>query len=525
MQLYTPTGDNGLFNLLGKLFGLAGALDAARTGQVQTKWQALQAVLDLAPEAESAWRYRPGWLAAAGGWQQQLAAAAQELLARYVQEKNLPRPSLREALEILIADMKAGGYYVFPSSPTFQIQADSGNQGDAYVTMTHRNGLGWPCMLLPEIITGRINGGQLRLQGQARRQTTDADWPGGSELAISIPLATPAQSLLENAGFEQVNADGSPAGWLVHTGIINGTVLLTNPEQQTITITGSPTGGYYVLCWQDPAGRQWETAALAYNATASAIQAALRAVPGLEAVTVSGTNPFTVTFENTPGNINQLTAINRLTGGDNPQVQITTTRQGDPASYRGRSLRLVSDGSTQTLLWQTIRPATATVYFLIFRILRSDAATTGTIRFELRRGVEDGVLRDAAGQQNRFEFPIDYLPPNVPITLSASFRLRPDEELPVSFVLHLASPPPNGKSVWLDEIILVPAQRLYQGGPYAAAAAGWKPAEGDRFTITVQNNYAGQWEKVFDRFFQLRQLTELALPTTGSTQIPASLLE
>lgn len=54
MQLYTSSGDSGLFNLLGKLFALARAVDAARTNTVWPKVQALQAVLDLAPEAQTA---------------------------------------------------------------------------------------------------------------------------------------------------------------------------------------------------------------------------------------------------------------------------------------------------------------------------------------------------------------------------------------------------------------------------------------------------------------------------------------
>ncbi|WP_347242934.1 hypothetical protein [Thermogutta sp.] len=39
MDLYTPSTDSGLFNLLGKLFALGRAVDAARTGNVLTKRQ------------------------------------------------------------------------------------------------------------------------------------------------------------------------------------------------------------------------------------------------------------------------------------------------------------------------------------------------------------------------------------------------------------------------------------------------------------------------------------------------------
>jgi len=184
----------------------------------------------------------------------------------------------------------------------------------------------------------------------------------------------------------------------------------------------------------------------------------------------------------------------------------------------------VGDGSEQTLLWQTIRPATETVYGLLARARRS-ASATGGLRLELRRGVQDGVLTDAAGQPNRIEIPIASLPSSGHGVISGFFRLRPEEELPITFVLHLSTPLPAGESLSVDEIILTQAQRLYPGGPYLAAASGYLPAEGDRFTITLANDYAGQWEKVLDRFLGLRQLTDLALPSTGTTLIPDSLLE
>ena len=524
MDLYTVGNDAGLFNLLGKLFALAGSLDTVRTGTVKTKTDALQAVLDLAPEAASAIQYFAGWQGAGGSWQSQLTAVAQQLLSRYVQEKNLPPPSLRQALEILIEDLRVGEYYFSSSSRSIQVQADPANQGDTALLVTDRNGLGWSCLLLPETITGQIDGGLLRLTGQARKQSTDAAWPGGSEINMAITPARPAQSLLQNADFETENADGSPAGWLIYSGQPGQTVQLTQPEKQELQLTGSPTGGYYVLVWTDGVDRQWETAALAHNADAAAIQIALRAIPGLEAVLVEGTNPFTITFEQTPGNIQQLSAINRLTGGSNPQIVITTTRQGDARSYRGRSLRLMGTGSEQTLLWQTIRPSRASVYGLLARASRT-AGASGTLRLELRRGVEDGVLEDQAGNANRIEISIASLPTSGHAAIGGFFRLKPAEELPITFVLHLFIPLPAGESLYLDEIILAPAQRLYAGGPYLLAASGWRPAEGDRFAITIQNNYAGRWEKVFDRFLDLRQQTDFALPTAGTTLIPDSLLD
>ena len=55
-------------------------------------------------------------------------------------------------------------------------------------------------------------------------------------------------------------------------------------EVQSVTILGSPTGGTFTLTWNGQT-----TAAIAYNADAATVQAALRLLAGLELVTVSST--------------------------------------------------------------------------------------------------------------------------------------------------------------------------------------------------------------------------------------------
>lgn len=85
---------------------------------------------------------------------------------------------------------------------------------------------------------------------------------------------------------------------------------------QTVTINGIPTGGTFTL---QVAGQN--TAPIAYNAVASAIQTAINAVlPAGITVTVTGTDPFTLTFTVAPG---PVTANGKaLTGGTNPSVSV-----------------------------------------------------------------------------------------------------------------------------------------------------------------------------------------------------------
>ena len=99
-------------------------------------------------------------------------------------------------------------------------------------------------------------------------------------------------------------------------------------EVQTVTVTGTPTGGSFTLTYE---GRT--TAAIAYNATAAQVKSALVAGTDLTAgqvTTAGGPLPgtaVTVTVD-TGTNITQMTATGSLTGGTTPAVAVTTTTAG-----------------------------------------------------------------------------------------------------------------------------------------------------------------------------------------------------
>lgn len=101
-------------------------------------------------------------------------------------------------------------------------------------------------------------------------------------------------------------------------------------EVQTVTISGSPTGGTFTLTYDGQA-----TAAIAYNATAAALKSALVAATNLTNNDVSVTlasNVYTVTF-NVGRNVPQMTADgSALTGGTSPSVAVATSTQGGSGS-------------------------------------------------------------------------------------------------------------------------------------------------------------------------------------------------
>lgn len=104
-------------------------------------------------------------------------------------------------------------------------------------------------------------------------------------------------------------------------------------EVQTVTISGTPTGGTFTL---DFSGQP--TVDIAYNAAASVVQTALQNLSsigaGNVAVTGSAGGPYTVTFQGTlaAANLPQMVAVSNLTGGTSPSVAVATTTQGSAGS-------------------------------------------------------------------------------------------------------------------------------------------------------------------------------------------------
>lgn len=122
-------------------------------------------------------------------------------------------------------------------------------------------------------------------------------------------------------------------------------VQAAHDELQTVTLTGGPTGGDFTLTFGGDT-----TAAIAYNAAASVVQAALEALASIGAgnvlVTGSAGGPWTVRFTASLGQADQaqMTADGGgLTGGSSPDVDVTTTQEGSDFTTisSGFSLRLV----------------------------------------------------------------------------------------------------------------------------------------------------------------------------------------
>lgn len=133
----------------------------------------------------------------------------------------------------------------------------------------------------------------------------------------------------------------------------DGTVIVyAADEVQTVAITGSPTGGTFTLTF---AGQT--TAALAYNATAADVEAALEALSTIGAgnvVAAGGPLPgssVNVTFRGdlAATDVALMTATGSLTGGTSPAVAITEATVGGTGWAGTMHVR---DEVGGTLIWE-----------------------------------------------------------------------------------------------------------------------------------------------------------------------------
>ncbi len=115
---------------------------------------------------------------------------------------------------------------------------------------------------------------------------------------------------------------------------------------QTLVINGSPTGGTFQLIWNNQI-----TAAIPYNATASQVQTALRALTNMDTyVSVSlASGVYTITFSGqlSGTNVNIITANSSgLTGGTSPFVQATVASWTSGPTYFCSGDALVAEGES-----------------------------------------------------------------------------------------------------------------------------------------------------------------------------------
>ncbi|OBH13127.1 hypothetical protein A5695_14280, partial [Mycobacterium sp. E1747] len=154
-------------------------------------------------------------------------------------------------------------------------------------------------------------------------------WAADPRLQVDAMLATDTQGRpLLNTPANAADNQSSLLGWPAYFNKgVSGRYWRAGDSVQTLTITGTPTGGGIVI------GSGGNSLQVAYNAAASTVQTGIQAWGGIyAAVTVSGSagGPYTITFPAITSNVAPEAApftviSNSLTGGTNPKATIAST--------------------------------------------------------------------------------------------------------------------------------------------------------------------------------------------------------
>ncbi|QBJ94422.1 hypothetical protein D0Z67_29060 (plasmid) [Streptomyces seoulensis] len=156
------------------------------------------------------------------------------------------------------------------------------------------------------------------------------DIPGNNSMDV-FPIRVASQS-------PQYTADNEAAKFMATCSItsrpLQGAPVPASgtDEVQTVTITGTPTGGTFTLTFNGQT-----TSAIVYNATSSAVQSALEALSNIAPGDITCTggplpgSPVTVTFSGGAydgTDVPQMTAAGSFTGGTSPAITVATTTPG-----------------------------------------------------------------------------------------------------------------------------------------------------------------------------------------------------
>lgn len=126
---------------------------------------------------------------------------------------------------------------------------------------------------------------------------------------------------------------GTGLAWFAPQGTAGPVAVAYTAEVQTITITGTPTGGTFTPVWQGLAA-----AAQAYNVPTATLATALntawasKLAGGTVAVAGTAGTSYQITFPAGLGNVAMISLVKAFTGGSSPDATVAETTPGAGAN-------------------------------------------------------------------------------------------------------------------------------------------------------------------------------------------------
>ena len=523
----TLIGSGGLFTLAGKVF-YAQQVTATAKGttvgdevlDVVTEFRNQTETFKLLAAAEGATRSYVSWRDNTS-LESRLASTYRGVMIEMIEaDATLPNLLLTTAIAELIEQMIGAGSVTAPddsvdaSTSAISVAATAGNNSNGVIIASPTDGVGRNSeFAMAEVIRGVYSGpSSVSLSGESAVPVLNTDWPKGSGTTTSVSLSDTNAGILNNGGFITETArNETPDGWTIHAAVPGTTIGMTEYETQTLTVTGTPTGGTYTIGWTNLNGSVQVTTPLAFDATGSAVQTALRALNGLESARVvsTGTTPnyihgIFLEHAEPAGNQNQITADATLLTGGTPVLTPATTAAGTAHVYFDRCAEFIGDASSVTALRQdltsSISSRTVYAFNAFLKVDVFPAAGVLTIRLIDGTGT---VIADDQGTNNTFT-----VDPQSGGDLSTSAFtaingfFRTPEVIPdtVFLEIKMTTAMSAGSILYIDQAVMIEPDRLYPTGPYVAGFAGTSPvSDDDTWTLTVTNDRAGSMHEYFHR--------------------------
>jgi len=469
-----------------------------------------------------------------------ISAPMQAFMLQKVKDDLGKNVSFNEAITEFLDQLDAAGSTVESSTVSATVTYGGGNTGTGKLFVDTKNARGEvsqflidETLLLTCTSINELNdSATLTGKGDIAYGKLDGNYPGGTGLNLALSPIDPAiSSSLSNASFLNADSDATtqPANWIAYDADATGS--LTDPVSQTLGISGTPTGGYYEIVLKQADGTsELITSKLAYNATASQVQSAIRAVEGYANVEVSstGTSPnYTHTITHTNTNRNFSISVRDFTTGGTPLFTISALITDGDFISSGRGLEIAGDGSEGTTYSQEVFLSPDSVYFAHAMVKAQSSIFSGALQLSLTDAPDGTILQDREGTNNAISVDLTTIGTTDWYHLGGFFRTGKTLPAHQFFRMDCSTPIDAAGTIMVDSLHLSGASQLYAGGPYYALVKGETQFDlDDTVTLTVANNYSGELQQWFDRIYGLasrgRQIAHSGSPTFADTLITSS---
>lgn len=189
------------------------------------------------------------------------------------------------------------------------------------------------------------------------------------------------------------------------------------------------------------------------------------------------------------------------------------------------SLKFIGNGTAVQTIKQTFDDGVLEpnkVYGVWAAIQLANASGNGTVGISLVNNTTLAVLTDDASTANTLSMPMSS--ENASWNGNHTFFFRTAKVLPTAGVAILINTTtPSNTTIYL-QAAMCEATELYTGGPYLAAFRGSvDPIVGDKWEVTVSNDWGGKLQTMHDRLLDMKGMDE-QLPSAASPTINETLV-